>query len=111
MIPPVAAGLVERRECESDRRARFAALTRRGEKLMHEIFPEHVAAVRRAMSGLDVATQREAADALRTLGVHTAGLALAPAGPDRPAPDAASEPPARIRALSSPTARGRRSRR
>lgn len=65
-------GLVERQLCPSDRRARYAALTRKGETLMHQIFPAHAAAVRDAMSGLTRAEQRQATDLLRTLGLAAA---------------------------------------
>src|SRR5687767_8550399 len=39
----VEKGLVERRECTSDRRARYAALTPAGEARIQEIFPVHAA--------------------------------------------------------------------
>ena len=61
-------GLVERRLCASDRRARYAALTGAGRALIAEIFPVHAEAVRRAMSGLGLADQRQATDLLRVLG-------------------------------------------
>ena len=61
-------GLVERQACPSDRRARYAALTRRGQKLMGEIFPQHAAAIRLAMSGLGRAEQRQATELLKVLG-------------------------------------------
>src|SRR5512147_2289786 len=48
----VAQGLVERRDCPTDRRARFATLTARGEALIASIFPAHAEAVERAASGL-----------------------------------------------------------
>ncbi len=66
-------GYVERRMCPSDRRARYAALTRKGESLMKEIFPQHAAAIREAMSGLTPAEQREATVLLRRLGLAAAG--------------------------------------
>ena len=69
-------GLVERRDCPTDRRARYAALTRSGEALIKRIFPEHAAAVARAVSGLSRAEQAEATALLRTLG-HAAE-AMAP---------------------------------
>jgi MarR family 2-MHQ and catechol resistance regulon transcriptional repressor len=61
-------GLVERRECPNDRRARYAALTAAGEELIGRIFPEHAACIERAVSGLTPAEQRAATDLLRTLG-------------------------------------------
>lgn len=71
-----AKGLVERRTCQSDRRARYAALTPQGEALVTEIFPTHAAAVTRAMAALDPDLQHETADALRTLGRAAAELPL-----------------------------------
>lgn len=71
-----AKGLVERRTCEADRRARYAALTDRGEALVAEIFPEHAAAVTRAMSALPSDEQHGIADALRVLGHEAAELPL-----------------------------------
>src|SRR5688500_6609699 len=37
----VEKGLVERRKCPDDRRARYAALTKDGDRLMRRIFPRH----------------------------------------------------------------------
>ncbi len=71
-----AKGLVERRTCEADRRARYAALTERGEELVAEIFPEHAAAVTRAMGALTPEEQHGVADALRVLGHEAAALPL-----------------------------------
>lgn len=105
-------GLVERRECESDRRARFAALTRKGERLVREIFPEHAAVVRRAVSGIDVGAQREVASALRTLGVYAAGLALTPPdAADGEEPRAATAASERRGVFSTTDTRARRGRR
>lgn len=69
-------GLVERRMCETDRRARYAALTPAGTALMAEIFPVHAEVIRRAMSGLGLADQREATDLLRVLGREASALSL-----------------------------------
>ena len=69
-------GLVERRMCETDRRARYAALTPAGRALMVEIFAVHAEAIRRAMSGLGLADQRKATDLLRVLGREAAALSL-----------------------------------
>lgn len=68
------AGLVERRECPGDRRARYAALTDKGERLMERIFPEHIEAIQRAVGGLDASEQREAIELLRALGRHAADI-------------------------------------
>jgi MarR family 2-MHQ and catechol resistance regulon transcriptional repressor len=70
-----ARGLVERKACPSDRRARYAALTRRGHKMMAGIFPVHAAAIRDAMGGLSRTEQRELTVLLKTLGVEAARLA------------------------------------
>lgn len=64
----VEKGLVERRECPEDRRARYAALTPEGEALMERIFPEHARCLARAMDGLGPAERREATALLRRLG-------------------------------------------
>lgn len=69
-------GLVERRLCTSDRRARYAALTTKGRELLTEIFPVHAEAIRRAMAGLGLADQRAMTDLLRTLGQEAAALSL-----------------------------------
>ncbi|MFL5605300.1 MAG: MarR family winged helix-turn-helix transcriptional regulator [Gemmatimonadaceae bacterium] len=63
-----AKGLVERQECPDDRRARYAALTPAGEKLVKRIFPEHAQRVATALSGLTRAEQVQATALLRTLG-------------------------------------------
>lgn len=60
-------GLVERRDCEHDRRARYAALTPAGEEFIRRIFPEHAAAIEEAVSGLTAAEQRRATALLRKL--------------------------------------------
>lgn len=62
-------GLVERRECPDDRRARYAALTPAGEELMREIFPGHAERLRDALSGLSSQEKRDAIDLVRTLGL------------------------------------------
>jgi MarR family 2-MHQ and catechol resistance regulon transcriptional repressor len=69
-------GLVERRMCATDRRARYAALTPAGRELMERIFPGHAEVIRRAISGLGLADQRTAVDLLRTLGREAAALSL-----------------------------------
>ncbi len=78
-----AKGLVERRSCASDRRARYAALTTKGEELVAEIFPSHAAALTRAVSGLTITEQVQVADALRTLGRHAADLPTTADEPER----------------------------
>jgi MarR family 2-MHQ and catechol resistance regulon transcriptional repressor len=73
-------GLVERRPCETDRRARYAALTARGRELIDTAFPGHAEAIRRAMSGLGLADQRAVTTLLRTLGTEAEALPALPAG-------------------------------
>jgi MarR family 2-MHQ and catechol resistance regulon transcriptional repressor len=68
-------GLAERLECPSDRRARYASLTRKGEKMMTSIFPEHAAVIRKAMKGLSAVEQRALTSLLKTLGKEAARLA------------------------------------
>lgn len=74
-------GLVERRECPNDRRARYAALTADGAALIARIFPEHARRVEAALSGLGDEEKRDAIDLLRSLGHHAAELEL-PGGPE-----------------------------
>jgi MarR family 2-MHQ and catechol resistance regulon transcriptional repressor len=67
-----AKGLVERRRCETDRRAYYAALTPAGQEMIAEIFPRHAAAIDRALGGLDDAQKEQAVTLLRTLGRYAA---------------------------------------
>lgn len=69
-------GLVERQDCPDDRRARYAALTRSGEKLIEQIFPDHARCIARAMSGLTPAERAQATALLRVLGTRAAELPL-----------------------------------
>lgn len=71
-------GLVERRECPEDRRARYAALTAAGEEMIDRIFPQHAECVERAVSGLDATEQREAIGLLRALGRTAEALEQCP---------------------------------
>jgi MarR family transcriptional regulator, 2-MHQ and catechol-resistance regulon repressor len=72
--------LAERRDCSSDRRARYAALTAKGERLMRSIFPEHAAAIHGAMKGLKQSEQRALTALLRTLGREAARVAAGTPG-------------------------------
>ena len=65
-------GLVRRRPCEADRRAMYAELTDDGRELMDRIFPEHAAALERAMRGLEPEEQEAVTSLLRRLGTHAA---------------------------------------
>lgn len=65
-------GLVERRACTEDRRARYAALTEAGEALIGEIFPEHAATIEELFSPLTAEEQQIATDLLRRVGLAAA---------------------------------------
>ena len=65
-------GLVERKMCPTDRRARYAALTKKGEGLMDEVFPGHAEAIREAMAGLSRAEQKQVTVLLKQLGLSAA---------------------------------------
>lgn len=80
-----AKGLVVREDCEGDRRARYARLTPAGAAQMAAIFPDHAAAVTRAVAGLTPSEQARATDLLRRL-----GLAAASATAAQPSPGGAS---------------------
>jgi MarR family 2-MHQ and catechol resistance regulon transcriptional repressor len=69
-----ARGFVERRDCPTDRRARYAALTEEGETLMERIFPEHASRIVAALGGLDDRDKARAIELLRALGLHAEGL-------------------------------------
>ncbi len=66
------AGLVERRACPTDRRARYAALTPAGEEWVATNFPDHARAIEAAVSGLSGEEQRVALELLRRLGHYAA---------------------------------------
>jgi len=68
-------GLVKRAACPSDRRARYAMLTGKGEKLIRDIFPEHAAAIHGAMAGLKQTEQRQLTVLLKAMGKEAARLA------------------------------------
>jgi MarR family transcriptional regulator, 2-MHQ and catechol-resistance regulon repressor len=65
-------GLVERRACAEDRRARYAALTAAGTAVMAGIFPAHASAIQEAVRGLPAAEQAEAIALLKRLGKSAA---------------------------------------
>jgi len=65
-------GLVERRDCPEDRRARYAALTREGQRLMRRIFPRHARRIAHALKGLNQGEQRDASRLLKQLGLAAA---------------------------------------
>jgi MarR family 2-MHQ and catechol resistance regulon transcriptional repressor len=61
-------GLVERRECPGDRRARYAALTEAGEELIGRIFPSHAECIDGLMGPLSEEEQRIAVSLMRRIG-------------------------------------------
>lgn len=65
-------GLVERTNCPTDRRARYAVLTAKGEELLRGIFPAHAKAMCKAVSGLSAADQKVATALLKKLGLSAA---------------------------------------
>lgn len=69
----VGKGLAERRDCAEDKRARYAALTSDGRRLMRRIFPRHARRITEAMRGLGLGEQREATRLLKQLGLAAAG--------------------------------------
>jgi MarR family transcriptional regulator, 2-MHQ and catechol-resistance regulon repressor len=74
----VAKGLVERQQCPSDRRARFAALTPAGEALLSSIFPAHASTIEHALGALSPEEQREATHLLKRLGLGAAHAEASP---------------------------------
>lgn len=68
-------GLVERQACATDGRARYAALTPEGVRLMRDVFPAHAKAIRKAVSGLDSREKKLATALLRKLGLYAASRA------------------------------------
>lgn len=78
-----AKGLVERRTCDTDRRARYAALTDKGTAMVAEIFPSHADTLTRAMSGISPEEQKSITTLLRTMGLSAAEMPPAnPTGED-----------------------------
>jgi MarR family 2-MHQ and catechol resistance regulon transcriptional repressor len=65
-------GLVERRLCAEDRRARYAALTADGQAFMSRIFPEHAECITEVASALTIEQQQQVTELLRDLGRHAA---------------------------------------
>jgi MarR family 2-MHQ and catechol resistance regulon transcriptional repressor len=66
-------GLVVRKECESDRRARYAALTPKGTALIASIFAPMAEHIEELMSVLNAREQEEATELLRRVGLAAAG--------------------------------------
>ena len=66
-------GLVMRKECETDRRARYAALTPKGTALIASIFAPMAQHIEELMSVLNAREQEEATELLRRVGLAAAG--------------------------------------
>ena len=66
-------GLVRRKLCVEDRRARYAELTEAGSGLMDRIFPEHADMIADVVSSLDESEQREMIRLMKELGLNAAG--------------------------------------
>ncbi len=69
-----ARHLVARREYPKDRRTREVVLTAEGEALMQRIFPEHTAAIERALAGADPEVKRATTALLRNVGHSVASV-------------------------------------
>ena len=65
-------GLVERQECKTDRRAKYAALTPKGNALIKGLFLEQAARIEEMMSVLSSREQDEAIALVRKLGLAVA---------------------------------------
>lgn len=70
-------GLVERQNCPSDRRARYAVLTPKGDALIRDIFPLHARRIADVMSTLTDAEQRTVTELIRRLGIAAAESPIA----------------------------------
>src|SRR4051812_18458520 len=68
----VEKDFVERRECPTDRRARYAALTPKGERLMDKLFPSHADCIEDLLSSLSAREQDDAIALLKKLGISVA---------------------------------------
>lgn len=66
----VSQGWVERRPCPGDRRARYAALTAAGERLMKRIFPEHARRIAAAVGGLAPEDRKKVIAMLKAIGLQ-----------------------------------------
>ncbi len=77
-----AKGLVERRACDSDRRARYAALTDQGRELVVRMFPVHARELARVMSGVSVEDQQAATTILKAMGRAAVKMSLPDDGTD-----------------------------
>ena len=67
-------GLLIRKECETDRRAKWATLTPKGTALIAAIFAPMAEHIEELMSVLNAKEQEEATELLRRVGLAAAGL-------------------------------------
>ncbi|MEP6764678.1 MAG: MarR family transcriptional regulator [Gemmatimonadaceae bacterium] len=65
----VSKGLVERRQCTADKRARYAELTEKGERFVAEIFPPHATVIAAAVSSLSEEELADVSSLLRQVGL------------------------------------------
>ena len=66
-------GLLQRKECETDRRAKWAMLTPKGTTLIASIFAPMAEQIEELMSVLNAREQEEATELLRRVGLNAAG--------------------------------------
>ena len=66
-------GLVMRKECDTDRRARYAALTPKGSALIASTFARMAAHIEELMSVLNAREQEQVTELVRRLGLAAAG--------------------------------------
>lgn len=64
----VAAGLVIREPCQTDRRVIYAKLTEKGRRTIEEIAPKHAENLHEAVSGLTPAEKEKLIDLLKKMG-------------------------------------------
>ena len=68
-------GLLQRKECDTDRRAKWAILTPKGRELIADIFSPMAEHIQELMSVLNAREQEEATELLRRVGLNAAGEA------------------------------------
>ena len=69
-----AKGLVERMDCATDRRARYATLTDAGAAMIARIFPQHQQAIEKATAGLTERELEQLIAQLKKIGRQVEGL-------------------------------------
>ena len=79
-----AKGLVERRQCPGDKRARYVELTPKGERFVVEAFPAHAKVIAQAVASLDDVELASASQLLRRVGLDAAAQSIGqPVDPTR----------------------------